>query len=146
VKLTALPLLDAMLRLASGLFLLLLFGHSAAQAWLVWRHRRRRSRAASPVGEPPAGWPSVDVVVPCYNEDPTALEACFDALAAAALAYQGELCVYLVDGGSPNLAALRPVYDQYSTRPAGRFFCFLAMLASVAPRTPPSIKGVVRSS
>jgi N-acetylglucosaminyltransferase len=104
-----------MLRVASGFFLLLLVGHSAAQIWLVWRHRRRRSRAAPSARESPARWPSVDVIVPCYNEDPAALEACLDALKAAACAYQGKLRTYLIDDGSPNIAALRPIYERYST-------------------------------
>jgi N-acetylglucosaminyltransferase len=112
---TVLPLLDAMLRLVAGLILLLLVLHSVIQARLVWRHRRHRSRAVVPMAEPPTGWPGVDVVVPCYNEDPATLEACCGALEAASLAYKGELGVYLVDDGSPNIATLRPVYERYSS-------------------------------
>ena len=55
--------------------------------------------------------PSVDVVVPCYNEDAEHLAACFDALLDQD--YEGELHVYVVDDGSPNRDQVRHVYDRY---------------------------------
>lgn len=58
--------------------------------------------------------PSVDVMVPCYNEDPALLRQCLQSLALQR--YKGELRVWIVDDGSSNRAALQPVYDGYATR------------------------------
>ncbi len=58
--------------------------------------------------------PSVDVVVPCYNERPETLAACLESLARQD--YQGVMTVYVVDDGSPNRSALLPVYDAYRQR------------------------------
>jgi N-acetylglucosaminyltransferase len=51
--------------------------------------------------------PSVDVVVPCYNEEPALLAACLRSLRLQD--YEGELRVWVVDDGSSNRDALLPV-------------------------------------
>ena len=53
--------------------------------------------------------PDVDVIVPCYNEQPELLRACLRSLAGQD--YKGELRVWVVDDGSRNLPALRPVLE-----------------------------------
>ena len=53
--------------------------------------------------------PDVDVIVPCYNEEPALLEACLRSLAHQD--YKGEMRVWVVDDGSRNLDALRPVLE-----------------------------------
>jgi N-acetylglucosaminyltransferase len=68
----------------------------------------RRGRTAPP---PPARLPSVDVVIPCYNEKPETLAACLAAIAAQD--YPGDLAVHVVDDGSPNRADLEPVYARH---------------------------------
>ena len=70
--------------------------------------RRRRIRQQSPADPPP---PSVDVIVPCFNESPETLEACLESLSRQD--YPGRLTVYVVDDGSPNREALAPVYQRY---------------------------------
>ncbi|PQV42965.1 glycosyltransferase family 2 protein, partial [Paraburkholderia sp. BL21I4N1] len=55
--------------------------------------------------------PDVDVIVPCFNEQPSTLSACLESVANQD--YAGKLRVYVVDDGSANLDAVRPVYDAY---------------------------------
>ncbi|PRX17205.1 chitooligosaccharide synthase NodC [Paraburkholderia sp. BL18I3N2] len=59
--------------------------------------------------------PGVDVIVPCFNEDPCTLSACLESIANQD--YDGKLRVYVVDDGSANLDAVRPVYDAYTRDP-----------------------------
>jgi N-acetylglucosaminyltransferase len=56
-------------------------------------------------------WPSVDVILPCYNEDPEILARCCESVAR--LTYAGELRVFLVDDGSSNFRALDMIYAYY---------------------------------
>ncbi len=58
--------------------------------------------------------PSVDVIVPCYNERPETLASCLAALAAQD--YQGEINVHVVDDGSSNRATLEAVFASYEDR------------------------------
>jgi N-acetylglucosaminyltransferase len=51
--------------------------------------------------------PSIDVIVPCYNEDPSLLAACLRSLREQD--YDGEMNVWVVDDGSHNREALLPV-------------------------------------
>jgi len=74
---------------------------------------RRRATAARP-----AALPTVDVVIPCYNEDPAELAACLDSIARQD--YAGELRVHVVDDGSPNRAELAAVYREFSARKGNR--------------------------
>ncbi|MBA1139469.1 chitooligosaccharide synthase NodC [Mesorhizobium neociceri] len=56
--------------------------------------------------------PSVDVIVPCFNEDPSALSACLASIAGQQ--YIGKLRVYVVDDGSANRDAVLPVHDAFA--------------------------------
>jgi N-acetylglucosaminyltransferase len=51
--------------------------------------------------------PAVDVIIPCYNEDPALLTACLRSLRAQD--YQGQINVWVVDDGSTNRDELLPV-------------------------------------
>lgn len=53
--------------------------------------------------------PSVDVIVPCYNEEPRLLAACLASLRRQD--YQGRVRVWVVDDGSGNRQELLPVVD-----------------------------------
>jgi len=98
-------------------YAVLLLGHAIVQQWYASR-RRRRSRLAGPQRGPGrtagARWPSVDVIVPCYNEDPGLLERCCASIAGQD--YPGRLRVWLIDDGSSNLADLDEVYRRYQKR------------------------------
>ncbi|TWB93097.1 beta-1,4-N-acetylglucosaminyltransferase NodC [Bradyrhizobium macuxiense] len=59
--------------------------------------------------------PSVDIIVPCFNENPQTLSACLEAIAKQS--YSGTVQVYVVDDGSSNRDAVRPVYDAYARDP-----------------------------
>ncbi|EIM30625.1 MULTISPECIES: chitooligosaccharide synthase NodC [Microvirga] len=63
-----------------------------------------------PAGSDPL--PSVDVIIPCFNEDPSTLSACLASVADQD--YAGELRVYVVDDGSRNRNAVEPVHDTYA--------------------------------
>ncbi|HYW29429.1 MAG TPA: glycosyltransferase family 2 protein, partial [Gaiellales bacterium] len=76
---------------------------------VLFAHRAyRRSLQGFP---DPVRPPSVDVIVPCYNEDADHLAACFDALLAQD--YEGDVRVYVVDDGSPNREQVLHVYERY---------------------------------
>jgi N-acetylglucosaminyltransferase len=64
-------------------------------------HRPRAAPSPSPY------LPSVDVIVPCYNEEPALLAACLWSLRMQD--YQGEVRVWVVDDGSVNRDAVLPV-------------------------------------
>jgi N-acetylglucosaminyltransferase len=66
-------------------------------------HRRRPLPSAQPYR------PDVDVIVPCYNEEPALLAACLRSLARQD--YKGELRVWVVDDGSDNRDALLPILE-----------------------------------
>jgi N-acetylglucosaminyltransferase len=51
--------------------------------------------------------PDVDVIIPCYNEDPSLLAKCLRSLRAQD--YSGRVNVWVVDDGSSNREALLPV-------------------------------------
>jgi N-acetylglucosaminyltransferase len=53
--------------------------------------------------------PSVDVIVPCYNEEPALLAACLGSLSCQD--YEGDLNVWVVDDGSYNQQALLRVFE-----------------------------------
>jgi N-acetylglucosaminyltransferase len=53
--------------------------------------------------------PDVDVIVPCYNEEPALLAACLRSLWRQD--FQGEIRVWVVDDGSDNRDALVPVLE-----------------------------------
>src|SRR5688572_30435557 len=92
-------LVVAALRVVFLLYITLVLLHSTLERVYALRSRRQRG-AAAPPPPAPAGWPAVDVVVPCFNESPALLEACCRSVAAQD--YPGRLRVWLVDDGSCN--------------------------------------------
>lgn len=55
--------------------------------------------------------PDVDVIIPCFNENPATLRACLASIAAQE--YGGSIKVHVVDDGSVNRDALNMVYREY---------------------------------
>jgi N-acetylglucosaminyltransferase len=99
-----------------GVFLLyvtLVLLHSTLERVYALRSRRRRRSRPDLVPEP-ARWPAVDVVVPCFNEDPALLGACCRSVADQD--YPGRMNVWLVDDGSRNRDALSPVYERWADK------------------------------
>ena len=98
------------LRVVFVLYVTLVLLHSTLER--VYALRSRRQRRAAPDPAPgPASWPAVDVVIPCFNEDPSLLEACCRSVAAQD--YPGPMQVWLVDDGSANRDALLAVYERW---------------------------------
>ncbi|KQX82205.1 glycosyltransferase family 2 protein [Streptomyces sp. Root1310] len=60
-------------------------------------------------------WPSVDILIPSYNEEPDELDACLSAVAVAQ--YAGPLRVYVVDDGSARSDERDVVYGRIAGRP-----------------------------
>jgi N-acetylglucosaminyltransferase len=91
--------------------------HALAQRSQAERFYRAADRAALCVASPvsPARLPGVDVVIPCFNEDPDLLQACCVSLARQD--YQGALRFWLVDDASHNRARLRPIYRYWERQP-----------------------------
>jgi N-acetylglucosaminyltransferase len=101
------------LRVVFVLYVTLVLLHSTLER--VYALRSRRQRRAAPDPAPgPASWPAVDVVIPCFNEDPSLLEACCRSVAAQD--YPGPMQVWLVDDGSRNRDALLAVYERWDVR------------------------------
>jgi len=99
-----------------GVFLLyvtLVLLHSTLERVYALRSRRQRRARPDPAPEP-ARWPAVDVVIPCFNEDPALLEACCRSVADQD--YQGRMDVWLVDDGSRNRDALSAVYERWADK------------------------------
>jgi N-acetylglucosaminyltransferase len=99
-----------------GVFLLyvtLVLLHSTLERVYALRSRRQRRAGPDPVPVP-VGWPAVDVVIPCFNEDPALLEACCRSVADQD--YQGRMRVWLVDDGSGNSDALVAVYERWADK------------------------------
>ena len=78
------------------------------------RRARLAHEAAVEISAARRSWPSVDVVVPIYNEHPDDLDRCCRALADSD--YRGPLQVFLVDDGSPNRAQVLPVLERWGAR------------------------------
>ncbi len=96
-----------------GSYLLVVVSYLTLQTIFAERSRRHATTA-----EPPVGLPSVDVIIPCYNESPAVLAACLNSIAGQD--YPGELAVYVVDDGSPDRAELDAVYQKFCRRPRSR--------------------------
>ncbi|HWC41299.1 MAG TPA: glycosyltransferase family 2 protein [Actinomycetota bacterium] len=109
--------MDQLVALAlRGVFLLyvtLVLLHSTLERVYALRSRRQRRAGPDPVPVP-VGWPAVDVVIPCFNEDPALLEACCRSVADQD--YQGRMRVWLVDDGSGNRDALVAVYERWADK------------------------------
>jgi N-acetylglucosaminyltransferase len=86
--------------------LLLYVALAVAYARLQRHFADARWRAAAPENSG-SYRPDVDVIIPCYNEEPALLAACLRSLRAQD--YQGRVRVWVVDDGSRNRAALAPV-------------------------------------
>jgi len=112
--LSAVELRAILIVVVLAVFAVLLLGPVVFQQWYAFQHRRR-SRPPGPPWKPgQAGrvrWPSVDVIVPCYNENPALLERCCRSIARQD--YPGRLRVWLIDDGSSNREALQEVYRRY---------------------------------
>jgi cellulose synthase/poly-beta-1,6-N-acetylglucosamine synthase-like glycosyltransferase len=106
-------LVVAALRIVFLAYVTLVLLHSTLERVYALRSRRqRRARQAPATG--PVSWPPVDVVIPCFNEDPSLLEACCRSVASQD--YPGALRVWLVDDGSRNRPALLAVYQRWGER------------------------------
>lgn len=98
-------------------YVAVVMGHLALQVLLCELHHRRslrRTAAARGRDATRASWPSVDVLVPTYAEDPDSLDACCASLAAQE--YGGRIRVYVVDDGSPDPGACREVFERWAAR------------------------------
>ncbi|WP_271585735.1 chitooligosaccharide synthase NodC [Bradyrhizobium sp. CCBAU 53415] len=73
--------------------------------------------------------PSVDVIVPCFNEDPNTLAECLESLASQD--YAGKLQVYVVDDGSANRDVIAPVHKIYANDPR---FSIILLASNVGKR------------
>jgi cellulose synthase/poly-beta-1,6-N-acetylglucosamine synthase-like glycosyltransferase len=99
------------LRAVFLLYITLVLLHSTLERVYARRSRRRR-RPGAGAAPGPVAWPAVDVVVPCFNEDPALLEACCRSVAGQD--YPGAVRVWLVDDGSRNRRALVGVYERWA--------------------------------
>jgi cellulose synthase/poly-beta-1,6-N-acetylglucosamine synthase-like glycosyltransferase len=100
---------DSWLYLVAALYMGIALAYAVLQGRLASRH----VSSSRPVRE--GGWPSVDVVLPCYNEDAAVLADCCAALERQD--YPGELRMFLVDDGSANRDAIEAaVYRRYRDR------------------------------
>ncbi|OKO73154.1 MULTISPECIES: chitooligosaccharide synthase NodC [unclassified Bradyrhizobium] len=89
---------------------------------------------------PAPALPSVDVIVPCFNEEPHTLAACLSSIAAQD--YAGKLRVYVIDDGSANRALLEPVHRIFASDPR---FSFILLDKNVGKRKA-QITAIRRSS
>ena len=105
--------LDRVLQWVFLAYLLIVGSYLTLQTVFAERARRRTATAAQP-----AGLPTVDVVIPCYNEEPAELAACLDSIARQD--YAGEIRVHVVDDGSPNRDELAAVYQEFSRHKGNR--------------------------
>jgi N-acetylglucosaminyltransferase len=101
--------IEPSLLLVTLLYISILIPYGVTQGRYARRYLEARPRPASP------RWPSMDVVLPCYNEEPQILAQCCESVER--LDYPGELRFFIVDDGSSNRAALEPVYRHYQARP-----------------------------
>jgi cellulose synthase/poly-beta-1,6-N-acetylglucosamine synthase-like glycosyltransferase len=100
---------DSWLYLVAALYMGIALAYAVLQGRLASRH----VSSSRPVRD--GGWPSVDVVLPCYNEDAAVLADCCAALERQD--YPGELRMFLVDDGSANRDAIEAaVYRRYRDR------------------------------
>ncbi|RAZ71795.1 chitooligosaccharide synthase NodC [Mesorhizobium atlanticum] len=85
-------------------------------------------------------WPSVDVIIPCYNEDPRTLFECLTSIANQD--YAGRLQIYVVDDGSGNREAVTPVHQSFARDPNFNFI----LLHKNAGKRKAQIAAIRRSS
>ncbi len=99
------------LRTSFLLYMVLLLVHSSLQRWYASQGARRAREGAR--FAPPDYAPSVDVVIPCLDEEPQLLDDCCAAVMRCQLDYPGKVRVFVVDDGSRRYERLRPVYERY---------------------------------
>jgi N-acetylglucosaminyltransferase len=104
-------LVVAVLRVVFLAYLTLVLLHSTLERVYALRSRRQRLASQAAAAPDPVGWPAVDVIIPCFNEDPPLLEACCRSVAGQD--YPGTMRVWLVDDGSRNQPALLAVYERW---------------------------------
>ncbi|TCU02919.1 chitooligosaccharide synthase NodC [Rhizobium sullae] len=119
-------LLDTASIAAISLYALLSTAYKSMQV-LYTRPANGSAISAPPVATGPR--PAVDVIVPCFNEDPRILSACLASIADQD--YAGELRVYVVDDGSRNRDAIVRVHDAYARDPR---FSFILLPENVGKR------------
>jgi len=107
-------LVVAALRVVFLAYITLVLLHSTLERVYALRSRRQRRARPAAAARDPVGWPAVDVVIPCFNEDPALLEACCRSVAGQD--YPGTMRVWLVDDGSRNQPALLAVYERWRER------------------------------
>ncbi|MFI5843724.1 glycosyltransferase [Catenuloplanes sp. NPDC051500] len=98
--------LDVALPLVFGTYLVAVLGYLTLQVAFAERARRH-----TPAREPERLYPTVDVIVPCFNEEPATLTECLESLAVQD--YPGHLAVHVVDDGSPNRSELLPIFERF---------------------------------
>jgi hyaluronan synthase len=89
--------------------------HLVVQTFYAHRAWRQSERLGEREHELEPFAPSVDIVVPAYNEDPERLDRCLASLTK--LDYEGPLAIYVCDDGSPNREQCLPVYERYAALP-----------------------------
>ncbi|MBB4365370.1 N-acetylglucosaminyltransferase [Bradyrhizobium sp. CIR18] len=87
--------------------------YKSAQA--LYAQPANNSSMQDNLGRSEAVLPSVDVIVPCFNEDPITLAECLESLASQD--YTGKLQIYVVDDGSANRDLVAPVHKIYADDP-----------------------------
>jgi N-acetylglucosaminyltransferase len=107
------PMAVAAVPVLSTSYASLLLSHFSWQQRLARKEKRGRYRQARWTYD--VHLPSVDVIVPCFDEDPDLLRVCCDALAEQT--YRGRIQVFLVDDGSATVGGLEPIYGSYGARP-----------------------------
>lgn len=114
----ALVVLEQALRWLLVSYAVLVLSHLLVQVGCAALASRRAGRAQEEALARSAGrtdWPSVDVVVPIYNETPEGLERCCASLLAQD--YPGAVHLFLVEDGSSNREQVRPVLERFGTLP-----------------------------
>ncbi|PVE20897.1 chitooligosaccharide synthase NodC [Microvirga sp. KLBC 81] len=130
-------LLDTTSVVTISLYALLSTAYKGAQA--VYARSADVSSASQELARPEL-LPSVDVIVPCFNEDPRTLSECLASIANQE--YAGKLRVYVVDDGSANRDAVIPVHETYARDPR---FNFVLLRKNVGKRKA-QIAAIRRSS
>ncbi|MGY5809876.1 chitooligosaccharide synthase NodC [Rhizobium sp. LEGMi198b] len=130
-------LLDTTSTAAISLYALLSTAYKSMQV-VYARPTDEPSTSAEPIGS--AHWPSVDVIIPSFNEDPGTLWDCLESIAQQE--YAGDLNVYVVDDGSSNRDAITPVHTAFARDPR---FTFILLKENVGKRKA-QIAAIRRSS
>src|SRR3954468_24835124 len=111
---------DLALRCVFLAYLLIVGSYLALQTVFAERARRRDALSEA------SGLPTVDVVIPCYHEEPAGLAGCLDSIARQD--YAGEIRAHVVDDVSPNRAERAAVYREFSRHKGNRVILLPANL------------------